>query len=82
LERTTIYLNILSEEAVRQGINVEWGKKLESIEVTNQHGVVATFQDGTTASGDLLIGCDGVHSRTRRIIDPAPPPHPALSIPA
>jgi 2-polyprenyl-6-methoxyphenol hydroxylase-like FAD-dependent oxidoreductase len=62
---------ILAEEAERQGINIERGKKLESIEVTSTGGVVATFQDGTTARGDLLLGCDGVHSRTRQLIDPA-----------
>jgi len=62
---------ILAEEAERQGIKIERGKKLEGIEVTNTGGVVATFQDGTTARGDLLIGCDGVHSRTRQLIDPA-----------
>jgi len=64
---------MLSDEAERQGIKVVLGKKLQSIEVTTQGGVVATFQDGTTAFGDLLIGCDGVHSRTRQLIDPAFP---------
>src|SRR6266516_2178204 len=62
---------ILAEEAERQGIKNERGKKLENIETTNTGNVVATFQDGTAARGDLLIGCDGVHSRTRQIIDPA-----------
>jgi len=62
---------ILAEEAERQGIKIERGKKLESIETTNTGSVVATFQDGTAARGDLLIGCDGVHSRTRQLIDPA-----------
>jgi FAD-dependent urate hydroxylase len=36
-------------------------------------GVVARFEDGTEAEGDLLIGADGIHSRTRRIIDPSAP---------
>ena len=37
--------------------------------------VTARFEDGTEATGDLLIACDGVHSRTRTLIDPdAPPP--------
>jgi 2-polyprenyl-6-methoxyphenol hydroxylase-like FAD-dependent oxidoreductase len=37
--------------------------------------VTARFEDGTEATGDLLIACDGVHSRTRTMIDPdAPPP--------
>jgi 2-polyprenyl-6-methoxyphenol hydroxylase-like FAD-dependent oxidoreductase len=65
---------ILSEEAERQGIAVERGKKLQNIEVTSMGSVVATFQDGATASGDLLIGCDGVHSRTRQFVDPATRP--------
>lgn len=62
---------ILAEEAERQGITIERGKKLENIEMTDTGSVGATFQDGTTARGDLLIGCDGVHSRTRQLIDPA-----------
>ncbi|MFD7025836.1 FAD-dependent oxidoreductase [Promicromonospora sukumoe] len=37
-------------------------------------GVVASFADGTTAEGDLLIGADGLHSRTRAILDPTCPP--------
>lgn len=64
---------IISDEAERQGIKIVRGKKLQNIEVTGQGGIVATFQDGTTASGDLLIGSDGAHSRTRQIIDPAFP---------
>src|SRR2546425_5766081 len=62
---------ILADEAERQGIKIERGKRLESLEVTDMGSVVATFQDGTTARGDFLIGCDGVHSRTRQLIDPA-----------
>lgn len=29
-------------------------------------GVEITFQDGTTAEADLLIGCDGIHSEVRK----------------
>lgn len=64
---------LLSDLAERQGIPIARGKKLQNIEQTGGEGVVATFQDGTQASGDLLIGCDGVHSRTRQLIDPAFP---------
>ena len=35
--------------------------------------MVATFEDGTQATGDLLVGADGVHSATRRLLDPAAP---------
>ena len=34
---------------------------------------MARFEDGTEAEGDLLIGADGIHSSTRRIIDPSAP---------
>jgi 2-polyprenyl-6-methoxyphenol hydroxylase-like FAD-dependent oxidoreductase len=61
---------ILAAEAERQGIAIHRGKKLEQISVTRAGGVVAAFEDGTSASGDLLIGADGVHSRARRFVDP------------
>ena len=65
---------ILSDEAEQQGIRIQWGKKLKHIEVTSAGVVTANFQDGTSASGDLLVGCDGVHSRTRQFVDPAVQP--------
>lgn len=65
---------ILREAVLRQGITVAFGKQLQTIAVTDAQGVVATFADGTTAAGDFLIGCDGIHSRVRQIVDPAAPP--------
>jgi 2-polyprenyl-6-methoxyphenol hydroxylase-like FAD-dependent oxidoreductase len=62
--------NIIADEAERQGIRILRGKRLEDIRVTAEGQVIAAFQDGTTATGDFLIGCDGVHSRTRQLIDP------------
>ncbi|MER5325591.1 FAD-dependent monooxygenase [Streptosporangium roseum] len=63
---------VLREEAVSRGIRYEYGKRLESYR-TVEGGVVAEFSDGSTAAGDVLIGADGIHSRTRRILDPASP---------
>ena len=66
---------VLRQGAERQGIKLAFGKKLVSLS-TDAQGVVATFEDGTTAEGDCLIGCDGVYSRTRQLINPgAPTPH-------
>jgi 2-polyprenyl-6-methoxyphenol hydroxylase-like FAD-dependent oxidoreductase len=66
---------VLREEAENRQIPIAYGKKLVDLENGTQ-GVVATFVDGTTAEGTFLIGCDGVHSRTRRLINPdASPPH-------
>jgi 2-polyprenyl-6-methoxyphenol hydroxylase-like FAD-dependent oxidoreductase len=72
IRRTDLY-RVLYAEARRRGIQVEHGKRLVDATPTGDGGVVARFEDGTTAEGDLLIGADGLHSRTRRIIDPAAP---------
>jgi 2-polyprenyl-6-methoxyphenol hydroxylase-like FAD-dependent oxidoreductase len=71
LKRADLY-RALRDEAVRRGARVEYGKRLVDAETTPD-GVVALFEDGTEAAGDLLIGADGIHSRTRRIIDPSAP---------
>jgi FAD-dependent urate hydroxylase len=71
LKRADLY-RALRDEAVRRGAPVEYGKRLVDAETT-PGGVTARFEDGTEAVGDLLIGADGIHSRTRRIIDPSAP---------
>lgn len=73
IKRADLY-RALYDEAVSRGIRVEHGKRLVGTEETAE-GVCATFADGATATADLLIGCDGVHSVVRRAIDrtgPAP----------
>src|SRR5215213_6613861 len=69
LKRSDLY-RALRDEAVRRGVRVEYGKRFVDAETTPD-GVVALFEDDTEAAGDLLIGADGIHSRTRRIIDPS-----------
>ncbi|MCC6461707.1 MAG: FAD-dependent monooxygenase [Saprospiraceae bacterium] len=44
---------------------IQLGKRLRSILQTPEM-VQVTFEDGTTATGDVLIGADGIHSATRR----------------
>jgi 2-polyprenyl-6-methoxyphenol hydroxylase-like FAD-dependent oxidoreductase len=63
---------VLADEAMSRGVKIEYGKRLAGFEVVSD-GVVARFEDGTQAEGDLLIGADGIHSRTRRILDPTAP---------
>jgi FAD-dependent urate hydroxylase len=72
LKRSDLY-RALRDEAVRRGARTEYGKRLADAEVRPDGGVAARFEDGTEADGDLLIGADGIHSRVRRIIDPAAP---------
>src|SRR5829696_1301808 len=71
LKRAGLY-RALRDEAVKRGVRVEYGKRLVDAETTPDK-VVALFEDGAEAVGDLLIGADGIHSRTRRIIDPSAP---------
>ncbi|ULL16659.1 FAD-dependent monooxygenase [Paenibacillus sp. H1-7] len=60
---------VLREEAQRQGIPIELGKKLVKVQMTSDQ-VIVHFQDGTSATGDFLIGCDGIHSKSRSILLP------------
>jgi 2-polyprenyl-6-methoxyphenol hydroxylase-like FAD-dependent oxidoreductase len=63
---------MLFQEAGRRGIRIEHGKRLVSTAETAD-GVTARFDDGTDASGDILIGADGIRSTVRRLIDASAP---------
>jgi 2-polyprenyl-6-methoxyphenol hydroxylase-like FAD-dependent oxidoreductase len=71
VKRADLY-RALREEALRRSVVIEYGKRLVDAEVTGR-GVLARFADRTTAEGDLLIGADGLRSRTREVIDPCAP---------
>jgi len=63
----------LMDVAVARGVPVEYGKKLVGISYNSESRVVAHFEDGTREEGDVLVGADGVHSVTRRLLDPDSP---------
>lgn len=69
--RTDLYRR-LRDLATAQQIKVEHGKRLVDVE-TRENGVTATFSDGSTESGDVLVGADGIRSTVRTIIDPNAP---------
>ncbi|MFI6817987.1 FAD-dependent oxidoreductase [Nonomuraea sp. NPDC050328] len=71
VKRAELY-RALREQALARGIRIEYGKRLTDA-VSTGGGVRARFADGSTAEAGLLIGADGVRSRTRRIIDPDAP---------
>ena len=48
-------------EWLATNIDVQWGKTVAKIE-ENKDKVILHFEDGTSAEGDALIGCDGVNS--------------------
>lgn len=61
LHRT--FLDSLLPETIR------YGKKCVTVHQTST-GVTARFEDGTSASGDLLIAADGIHSKIRQQLIP------------
>ncbi len=63
---------ILQDRAQRAGARIHYGKKLIRVD-DKPDGVTAHFVDGSSASADVLIGADGVHSVVRRLIDPEAP---------
>ncbi|MGG6270074.1 FAD-dependent monooxygenase [Leptolyngbya sp. AN03gr2] len=63
LSRADLHLTIY--DAVKDQVEIRFGRSIESIEQQSDR-VIATFDSGKTESFNLLIGADGVHSRTRR----------------
>lgn len=60
---------MLSEECEKNGIRVEYEKRLCRI-IDSPTRIAGQFDDGTEAVGKFLIGADGVHSFVRKHILP------------
>jgi FAD-dependent urate hydroxylase len=71
IKRADLYCAI-HDQAEGRGIRIEHGNRLVAAE-NAEGGARATFADGTEATADILVGCDGVNSTVRRIIDPNAP---------
>jgi FAD-dependent urate hydroxylase len=71
MKRADLY-QAIREQATGRGIRIEHGRRLVAAENADG-GVRARFADGSEAVGDILVGCDGVNSTVRRIIDPGAP---------
>lgn len=52
-------------------INIHWGKRFTHYG-QDDSGVTAYFDDGTSYSGDVLVGADGINSRVRDQLLPDP----------
>jgi 2-polyprenyl-6-methoxyphenol hydroxylase-like FAD-dependent oxidoreductase len=65
LQRATL------DVAIAAGVRVHFGHRLAALD--QGPGVTARFENGLEARGDLLIGCDGLRSRTRALALPKSP---------
>lgn len=73
IKRATMQ-KVMREQAESRGIKIKWGKKLQDIQTAESNGAATVhFEDGSSVSEDCIIGCDGLHSRTRKIIFPDGP---------
>ncbi|MFJ7074052.1 FAD-dependent oxidoreductase [Streptomyces sp. NPDC098781] len=59
----------LQAEVDRRGIQIRHGTRLVSVD-DRPDGITAHFADGTAATGDLLIGADGLNSTVRGLVAP------------
>jgi 2-polyprenyl-6-methoxyphenol hydroxylase-like FAD-dependent oxidoreductase len=74
IRRSDLYAAMLAA-AAGLGIPVSYGATLTGV-VTGPDGVEAEFADGRRVRAELLVGADGLRSRTRQSLDPAvPAPH-------
>ncbi|MGW2626595.1 FAD-dependent monooxygenase [Micromonospora taraxaci] len=63
---------VLHDRAVAEDVTFAYGKRLLDAEQTGD-GVTAHFDDGTSATADVLVGADGIRSTVRGLIDRAAP---------
>jgi FAD-dependent urate hydroxylase len=71
IRRADLYAALRTATSER-GIEIAYGKRLTDAEQT-YGDVTARFDDGSAATGDLLVGADGLRSRTRQALNPDGP---------
>ncbi|PCG88483.1 Monooxygenase, FAD-binding [Penicillium occitanis (nom. inval.)] len=68
--RRTDIMDVFLSTASKRGIPIYFNKRLTKIEEKDDK-VTVFFSDGTSDTGDFLLGCDGIHSSVRKLyLDP------------
>ncbi|KAG8629409.1 hypothetical protein KVT40_003274 [Elsinoe batatas] len=53
---------------LREGLEVQWGKKVTGIRKGREGEMVVNFEDGEEARGTYVVGVDGTYSAVRRVV--------------
>ena len=64
---------VLTDAAIRRGVTVHFGRPLVDLDRGDPSQVTARFAGGEVETGDMLVGCDGIGSRTRKLTLPDAP---------
>jgi 2-polyprenyl-6-methoxyphenol hydroxylase-like FAD-dependent oxidoreductase len=60
------------EALIHEKLNVTWEKSLQNVHsASGGSEKTLTFEDGSSAIAELLVGCDGPHSATRQTLLPS-----------
>ena len=62
-----VMLRALIEHAEAEGVPVRWSHKLVALEQFAD-SVKVTFENGVEETASFVVGCDGLHSNTRRCL--------------
>ena len=66
-------LDFAPETGANRPIRIHMSRRLESITQSDDLATV-TFEDGTSDTAEVVIGADGLNSRTRKFVYPEAPP--------
>lgn len=72
LERSSL-MQVMETALAAAGVQVHYDHRLTGV-VETATGVTATFANGASVTGDLVVGADGVHSAVRRTVSSEPAP--------
>ena len=72
VQRASLH-RVLRQEAERHGIPIMDGHRAIAVETLARGAALARFDDGSEITADVVVGADGLWSRTRRAVDPDAP---------
>jgi 2-polyprenyl-6-methoxyphenol hydroxylase-like FAD-dependent oxidoreductase len=70
IRRADLLQGALDAVKAQDNVHVEFGKMVVALE-QDDDSVTVSFADGSAASATLLLGCDGIHSGVRQVLEPS-----------